>query len=100
MRVLLVEDDDMIGRSLSQALDAQGWSVDWVRDGELAYSALMDGDYACVLLDLGLPRQDGTEVLRKARARGNATPVLVLTARDGLDDRITGLDLGSYDYLL
>jgi DNA-binding response OmpR family regulator len=100
MRVLLVEDDDMIGRSLSQALESNGWSVDWVKDGLLAQSALADGDYACVLLDLGLPKRDGTEVLAKARAQGNTTPVLVLTARDGLDDRIAGLDLGADDYLL
>jgi DNA-binding response OmpR family regulator len=100
MRVLLVEDDEMIGSSLRQALATQGWSVDWVKDGLLAQSALADGDYACVLLDLGLPKVDGVEVLRKARAAGNATPVLVLTARDGLDDRVAGLDLGADDYLL
>ncbi len=100
MRVLLVEDDEMIGRSLKQALEGAGWSADWVRDGELAQSALGDGGYTCVLLDLGLPRQDGTEVLRRARERGDATPVLVLTARDGLDDRINSLDLGADDYLL
>ena len=99
MRVLLVEDDEMIGRSLKQALEGAGWSADWVRDGELAQSALGDGGYTCVLLDLGLPRQDGTEVLRRARERGDATPVLVLTARDGLDDRIQSLDLGADDYL-
>jgi len=99
MRVLLVEDDEMIGRSLKQALEGAGWSADWVRDGELAQSALGDGGYTCVLLDLGLPRQDGTEVLRRARERGDATPVLVLTARDGLDDRIHSLDLGADDYL-
>ena len=100
MRVLLVEDDEMIGHSLRDALGANGWSVDWVKDGELAQSALADGDYACVLLDLGLPRRDGVDVLRKARATGDATPVLVLTARDGLDDRVAGLDLGADDYLL
>lgn len=100
MRVLLVEDDEMIGHSLREALGASGWSVDWVKDGELAQSALADGDYACVLLDLGLPRRDGVEVLRRARAAGDATPVLVLTARDGLEDRIGGLDLGADDYLL
>ena len=100
MRVLLVEDDEMIGRSLKQALEGAGWSADWVRDGELAQSALGDGGYTCVLLDLGLPKQDGTEVLRRARERGDATPVLVLTARDGLDDRIRSLDLGADDYLL
>ena len=100
MRVLLVEDDDMIGRSLMQALEGAGWSVDWVRDGLLAQSAMSDGCYTCVLLDLGLPKQDGTEVLRRARERGDLTPVLVLTARDGLDDRIQNLDLGADNYVL
>ncbi|CAN5893989.1 response regulator [soil metagenome] len=100
MRVLLVEDDDMIGRSLMQALEGASWSVDWVRDGLLAQSAMSDGGYTCVLLDLGLPKQDGTEVLRRARERGDLTPVLVLTARDGLDDRIQNLDLGADDYML
>ncbi|GAB2597840.1 response regulator [Ramlibacter solisilvae] len=100
MRVLLVEDDEMIGQSLKQALGANGWSVDWVKDGLLAESALDDGDYACVLLDLGLPKRDGIEVLRKARSGGDRTPVLVLTARDGVDDRITGLDVGADDYLV
>lgn len=100
MRVLLVEDDEMIGHSLREALGSHGWSVDWVKDGQLAQSALADGDYACVLLDLGLPKRDGVEVLRHARATGDTTPVLVLTARDGLDDRVAGLDLGADDYLL
>jgi len=100
MRVLLVEDDEMIGRSLRETLSSQGWSVDWVKDGLLAQSAWADGDYACVLLDLGLPKLDGVEVLRKARGRGDTTPVIVLTARDGLDDRVYGLDLGADDYLL
>lgn len=100
MRVLLVEDDEMIGQSLKQALGANGWSVDWVKDGMLAQSALADGDYACVLLDLGLPKRDGVEVLRKAREAGDPTPILVLTARDGLDDRVAGLDVGADDYLV
>jgi two-component system OmpR family response regulator/two-component system response regulator QseB len=100
MRVLLVEDDEMIGQSLKQALGGNGWSVDWVKDGLLAQSALSDGGYACVLLDLGLPKRDGIEVLRKARSLGDHTPVLVLTARDGIDDRITGLDIGADDYLV
>jgi len=100
MRVLLVEDDEMIGHSLRAALHGGGWSVDWVKDGQLAQSALADGDYACVLLDLGLPKVDGAEVLRSARAKGDATPVLVLTARDGVDDRVNGLDLGADDYLV
>ena len=100
MRALLVEDDEMIGHSLAQVLEGAGWSVDWVRDGRLAQSALADGGYTCALLDLGLPKQDGTEVLRQARAAGDATPVLVLTARDGLEERIQALDLGADDYLL
>ena len=99
MRTLLVEDDEMIGRSLRQALEGAGWSVDWVRDGSLAQSALDDGGYACVLLDLGLPERDGTDVLRRARARGDVTPIVVLTARGGLEDRIDALDLGADDYL-
>jgi len=100
MRVLLVEDDEMIGSSLREGLASQGWSVDWVKDGLLAESAWADGDYACVLLDLGLPKRDGVEVLRHARSRGDVTPVLVLTARDGVDDRVEGLDIGADDYLL
>lgn len=100
MRVLLVEDDEMIGQSLKQALGSNGWSVDWVKEGLLAQSAMADGGYACVLLDLGLPKRDGVEVLRHARTRGDTTPVLVLTARDGVDDRVENLDLGADDYLL
>ncbi|HSW17272.1 MAG TPA: response regulator transcription factor [Ramlibacter sp.] len=100
MRILLVEDDAMIGQSLKQALEARGMSVDWVKEGLLAQSALADGGYACVLLDLGLPKRDGVEVLRHARAAGDQTPVLVLTARDGVDDRILGLDTGADDYLV
>jgi len=90
----------MIGHSLRDALLRQGWSVDWVKDGALAQSAMADGDYACVLLDLGLPKLDGVEVLRRARMAGDATPVLVLTARDGIDARVDGLDLGADDYLV
>jgi two-component system OmpR family response regulator/two-component system response regulator QseB len=100
MRVLLVEDDEMIGQSLRRALEGNGWSVDWVKEGLLARSAMSDGGYACVLLDLGLPKLDGIEVLRQARAAGDRTPVVVLTARDGVDDRILGLDIGADDYLV
>ncbi|PZQ75989.1 MAG: DNA-binding response regulator [Variovorax paradoxus] len=99
MRALLVEDDDMIGRSLQQALEGAGWSVDWVRDGLLGESALADGGYTCVLLDLGLPKQDGTALLRRARERGDRTPVVVLSARDSLGERVQGLDLGADDYV-
>jgi two-component system OmpR family response regulator/two-component system response regulator QseB len=100
MRILLVEDDKMIGQSLRQALSEQGLSVDWVRDGVLAQDALAQGGYAAVLLDLGLPRRSGFEILRRARQDGDRTPMLVLTARDALDDRVSGLDLGADDYMV
>ena len=99
MRTLLVEDDEMI-RKLVRGLERSGWSVDWVRDGLLAQNALADGSYTCVLLDLGLPKADGLEVLRRARDRKDDTPILILTARDGLGERVQGLDLGADDYLL
>ncbi|MBJ2155727.1 response regulator [Variovorax sp. IB41] len=100
MRTLLVEDDEMIGKSLVRGLERSGWAVDWVRDGLLAQSAMADGDYSCVLLDLGLPKADGLEVLRRARGLKDDTPILILTARDGLGQRVEGLDLGADDYLL
>ncbi|MGJ7607688.1 response regulator [Variovorax sp. LT1R20] len=100
MRTLLVEDDEMIGKSLVRGLERSGWAVDWVRDGLLAQSAMADGDYSCVLLDLGLPKADGLEVLRRARSLKDDTPILILTARDGLGQRVEGLDLGADDYLL
>lgn len=100
MRILLVEDDHMIGQSLRQALTEQSFAVDWVRDGVLAQDALAQGGYAAVLLDLGLPRRSGFDVLRRARGEGDRTPVLVLTARDSLDDRVSGLDLGADDYVV
>ncbi len=100
MRTLLVEDDEMIGKSLVRGLERSGWAVDWVRDGLLAQSAMADGDYSCVLLDLGLPKADGIEVLRRARSLKDDTPILILTARDGLGQRVEGLDLGADDYLL
>ena len=99
MRVLLVEDDQMLGSAVLQALHDAAYAVDWVQDGARASTALEDHDYALVLLDLGLPRRDGIEVLRRLRARGDATPVLVITARDSVDQRIEGLDVGADDYL-
>lgn len=90
MRVLLVEDDEMIGANLRQALESAGWSVDWVRDGIFAHNAWAEGGYSCVLLDLGLPRDDDLHVLRRARSRGDATPVLILTARDSVAQRVQG----------
>ncbi len=100
MRVLLIEDDVMIGHGLSKALGAEGMSVDWVRDGADASAALADGGYSIVLLDLGLPDVEGFDLLKAARRNGLKTPVLVITARDGLDDRVSGLDLGADDYLV
>lgn len=100
MRILLIEDDTMIGRGLHQALTEHGLAVDWVHDGVLAQEALAQGGYAAVLLDVGLPRRSGFEVLRRARKAGDRTPVLVLTARDGVDDRVCGFDLGADDYVV
>ncbi len=100
MRVLLVEDDRMIGEAVAQALKDAGYAVDWVRDGQAALGTIEIQNYDVVLLDLGLPRRDGLTVLRSIRARGNPVPVLVITARDGVDDRIQGLDSGADDYVL
>jgi two-component system OmpR family response regulator len=100
MRLLLVEDDTMIGEALLQVLRAENYAVDWVRDGSMADQALRDECYDLVLLDLGLPKRDGLDVLRALRARHNAVPVLVATARDGISERIAGLDAGADDYVL
>lgn len=100
MRVLLVEDDPMIGDSLHKGLRMEGFTVDWVRDGSGAERALEVTDYALVLLDLGLPRKDGLSVLRGWRQRGSTVPVLILTARDAVPDRVKGLDSGADDYLV
>jgi two-component system OmpR family response regulator len=99
MRVLLVEDDPMIGAAVCVALRDGAYAVDWVRDGLAAESALAHATHEAVLLDLGLPGRDGLEVLRRLRQAGNSLPVIILTARDGVQDRISGLDLGADDYL-
>ena len=99
MRILLVEDDTMIGESLREALRAQGMAADWVRDGRAADAVLASERFDAVLLDLGLPQRGGLEVLHALRARGNATPVIVVTARDTLADKVAGLDAGADDYL-
>ena len=99
MRVLLVEDDQMLGSAVLQALQDASYAVDWVQDGATASAALDNHEYELVLLDLGLPQRDGIDVLRRLRARGDATPVLVITARDSVDQRIEGLDVGADDYL-
>jgi len=100
MRILLVEDDSMIGAAVSVTLKDAAYSVDWVMDGVTASSVLEQGEHQCVLLDLGLPKRDGLEVLRRLRLSGNTMPVIVITARDGVEDRIKGLDFGADDYLI
>ena len=100
MRLLLVEDDRMIGDSLRAALRLEGHAVDWVRDAAAAQSTLASERFDLVLLDLGLPEGDGLDVLRALRAQRNDTPVIVLTARDGTGDRVAGLDAGADDYLV
>ena len=100
MRLLLVEDDSMIGAAAQQGLRAEGHTVDWVRDGREAELAVGNGVYDLVLLDLGLPRRDGLSILRGLRAKGENVPVLIITARDAVSDRIAGLDAGADDYLV
>jgi two-component system response regulator QseB len=100
MRVLLVEDDQMIAQGLQTALRQEGYTVDAMRDGNSAAAALASSSFDLVLLDLGLPERDGIDVLRELRRRGDATPVLILTARDELADRVAGLDAGADDYIV
>jgi len=100
MRVLLVEDDAMIAQGLQVALRQAGFTVDWTADGTSASSALHSTTFDLVLLDLGLPGRDGLEVLRELRHRGDATPVIILTARDEIQNRVSGLDAGADDYVV
>ncbi|NDP39754.1 MAG: response regulator [Rhodoferax sp.] len=100
MRLLLAEDDLMIGESVLDLLRAEGYAVDWVKDGEMADTALDSHTYDLVLLDLGLPRRDGLAVLRRLRARKDRTPVLIATARDAVAQRVEGLDMGADDYIV
>jgi len=100
MRVLLVEDDAMIGEAVIAGLSADGYAVDWVRDGRAAELSIGTHSYSLVLLDLGLPSLDGLSVLKRIRARKLDVPVLILTARDTVADRISGLDAGADDYLV
>ena len=100
MRLLLVEDDTMIGEAVLDLLRAEHYAVDWVKDGEMADTALLTQSYDLVLLDLGLPRRDGLSVLRAMRARKQRAPVLIATARDAVAQRIEGLDAGADDYVL
>lgn len=100
MRILLAEDDPLLGDGLRAGLRQHGFQVDWVRDGEAADRELRSGEHAAVVLDIGLPRLDGLQVLTRAREARITTPVLVLTARDALPDRIAGLDRGADDYVV
>ncbi len=100
MRILLVEDDQMIGQAISVALKDAAYAIDWVTDGAAATGVLELGEHQAVLLDLGLPKRDGLEVLRRLRQSGSTLPVIIITARDGVNDRIKGLDLGADDYLI
>ncbi len=99
MRVLLVEDDSLLGDALQAGLRQRGFAVEWFRDGLAAETALVTETFAAVILDLGLPRLAGLGLLAKLRGRGDRTPVLILTARDALDDRVSGLDAGADDYV-
>lgn len=100
MRILLAEDDRMIGESVRTSLRQEGYAVDWVCDGRSADAALVSEHFDLVLLDLGLPGMSGLEVLRALRGRKNGTPAIVITARDGIEDRIRGLDAGADDYVV
>jgi two-component system response regulator QseB len=100
MRVLVVEDDRMIAKGLHTALTQDGYAVDGVSDGASAAAALRSSAFDLVLLDLGLPERDGLDVLRELRARGDATPVIIVTARDDVQNRIEGLDAGADDYII
>lgn len=100
MRILVVEDDALLGDALQAGLKQSGYAVDWMKDGAAAEQALATEPYAAVVLDLGLPRLSGLEVLRRLRGRNVPTPVLILTAMDAVGDRIGGLDAGADDYLV
>ena len=100
MRILLAEDDPMIGASVRRGLTQDGFTVDWVEDGRAAEAALADRIHDALVLDLGLPRKSGLDVLSAMRRRGDARPVLILTARDAVADRVAGLDAGADDYVV
>lgn len=100
MRILLAEDDPLLGDGLQSGLRQHGFQVDWVRSGDAAERELRSGVHAAAVLDLGLPRKDGLDVLQAARGQGIRLPVLVLTARDAVPDRVRGLDAGADDYVV
>ena len=100
MKLLLVEDDLLLGDGLRAALGKAGFAVTWVTDGKLAFDALKAGEFACMVLDIGLPVMDGMEVLRELRAAGNTLPVLILTAREATRDKVMSLNCGADDYVV
>lgn len=100
MKVLLVEDDPQLGRGLKASLEQQGLLVDWIQDGRAAEHEAQQDGYVVMILDLGLPLQDGQQTIQSLRAKNNTLPILVLTARDGLDDRLSALDGGADDYVV
>ena len=99
MRLLLVEDDRLLGEGIEMGLKQQAYTVDWLQDGEAAVLAMLHEDYDAVVLDIGLPRKNGIEVLKEVRRKGRMEPVLILTALDAIEDRVAGLDAGADDYL-
>ncbi len=99
MRILIVEDDSLLGDGIRSGLSQNGYAADWVEDGEAAETAMLTNDYELIVLDLGLPKLPGLEVLKRMRAREVDIPVIILTAQDGVEDRIKGLDSGADDYL-
>ncbi|MDQ1362970.1 MAG: two-component system, OmpR family, response regulator QseB [Pseudomonadota bacterium] len=100
MRLLLVEDDALLGDGIRNGLKQQDFAVEWLRDGESAVQGLLHEHYDAVVLDLGLPKKHGLDVLREIRSKGKTLPVLILTAQDAVEDRVAGLDAGADDYLI
>lgn len=100
MRILLVEDDPQIGAAIASALEDAGLAADWVTDGNAALASIEAGAFELILLDIGLPKKDGLSVLKQIRQKKNSAPVIMITARDAVEDRIKGLDLGADDYLV
>ncbi len=100
MRILLVEDDEQLGEAVQKGLSLDGHHVDWVKDGNTAESVIKTETFDLIVLDLGLPKQPGLQILRRARTDGLKTPVLILTARDTTDDTVIGLDSGADDYMI
>jgi len=100
MRILLVEDDPHIGEAIQQALRDAAHAVNWVRDGETALITIQDEDYALILLDIGLPKKNGFDVLERLRCNQHTLPIIIISARDSVENRIKGLDYGADDYLI